>query len=200
MRTFRMVVNVERVSPPPVRYGRANQECRCLTKERSSRRKPESGANDKARPGAGRLDELRIRAGLSMDQLAKAMGYKGQSSIQRYLSTEYDLGFRPQILGKFKKPLLGKGNPPITERDFDVLEETQRSKRFQDIEDEAEAAVIRDIEAADATRVRAVLPLPEGNAIFQMPKGLSPKSLEFLKTWVDLILAAAREGRTDTKT
>lgn len=63
-----------------------------------------------------KLRKLRERAGLSMDQLAKEMGYSGQSSIQRY----EDKNLHPQDYFKidFVKRLLlaleGKGDPPIS--------------------------------------------------------------------------------------
>jgi len=69
-----------------------------------------------------KIAELRERSGLSMDELAKEMGYKGQSSIQRYLSPDYDKGFRPELAARFKAALIGKGSPPITPRDLHVFD------------------------------------------------------------------------------
>jgi hypothetical protein len=60
-----------------------------------------------------KIAELRERSGLSMDELAKLMGFKGQSGIQRYLSADYDKGFRPELAARFKAALIGRGNPPI---------------------------------------------------------------------------------------
>lgn len=74
---------------------------------------------------------LRERSGLSMEDLAKAMGFKGSSSIQRYLSPSYDKGFRPEIASRFKAALHGRGNPPITSTDlwvFDSWPETPDGK------------------------------------------------------------------------
>ncbi|MBM7483348.1 transcriptional regulator with XRE-family HTH domain [Bradyrhizobium sp. USDA 3686] len=69
-----------------------------------------------------RLAALRERSGLSMDELAREMGFKGQSSIQRYLSPTYDKGFRPEIAARFKAAFVGRGEPPITTSDMDFLD------------------------------------------------------------------------------
>ncbi|RVI52137.1 LexA family transcriptional regulator [Sinorhizobium medicae WSM1115] len=59
--------------------------------------------------------QLRERAGLSMDELAKGMGYKGASSIQRYENPdEYKKEFiSPDIAAKLLNVVVGKGTPPI---------------------------------------------------------------------------------------
>lgn len=59
---------------------------------------------------------LRERAGLSMDDLAQAMGYSRASSIQRYEDAAlYRKEFiAPELALKMLKPLVGKGSPPIT--------------------------------------------------------------------------------------
>ncbi|HEV7436112.1 MAG TPA: LexA family transcriptional regulator [Pseudorhizobium sp.] len=59
---------------------------------------------------------LRDRAGLSMDELAKAMGYARASSIQRYENPdEYTKQFiSPELVMKMITALVGKGEPPIT--------------------------------------------------------------------------------------
>ena len=54
---------------------------------------------------------LRKRAGLSMAELAHAMGYAGSSSIQRYESQEDWLPV--PIVEKLCRALVGKGSPPI---------------------------------------------------------------------------------------
>lgn len=69
-----------------------------------------------------KLAALRERSGLSMDELAREMGYKGQSSIQRYLSPTYDKGFRPEIAARFKAAFVGRGNPPIKTMDMEFLD------------------------------------------------------------------------------
>ena len=62
-----------------------------------------------------RLKELRLRAGLSMDKLAKALGYKGQSSYQRYEDSQlYKKKYLPyDLVEKLLDVLPGKGEPPI---------------------------------------------------------------------------------------
>lgn len=67
------------------------------------------------------LNNLRKRAGLSMDQLAKAMGLSGSSSIQRYLSDDYDDGFKPKMAARIRAALIAKGSPPIADGDLSIL-------------------------------------------------------------------------------
>jgi phage repressor protein C with HTH and peptisase S24 domain len=67
-------------------------------------------------PVAEKLRKLRERAGLSMDRLARACGYKGASSYQRYENaTQYTKPLLPvPLAAKIAKTLAGKGDPPIT--------------------------------------------------------------------------------------
>lgn len=65
---------------------------------------------------ANRMRNLRDRSGIPMGQMAKLMGYKDASSIQRYfdagkLKTGY---LKRDFVAKVEKVLLGKGSPPIT--------------------------------------------------------------------------------------
>jgi len=59
---------------------------------------------------------LRQRAGLSMDKMAKAMGYKSASSYQRYEEpATYEGGYaNPKFVRRLESALVGKGDPPIT--------------------------------------------------------------------------------------
>lgn len=63
----------------------------------------------------GRVRTLRERSGLTMEQMAKAMGYAGASSIQRYENADqYKGGYLPRdFVAKLERTLLGKGSPPI---------------------------------------------------------------------------------------
>lgn len=62
-----------------------------------------------------RVRNLRERSGLTMEQMAKAMGYKGASSIQRYENADqYKGGYLARdFVAKIERALLGKGSPPI---------------------------------------------------------------------------------------
>lgn len=64
-----------------------------------------------------RLKAMRIRAGLSMGAIAKAMGFKGASSYQRYEDeTLYKKEFLPlELVRGLTTILVGRGRPPITE-------------------------------------------------------------------------------------
>lgn len=73
-------------------------------------------------PANVRFSLLRGRSALSIDNLAKAMGYAGASSIQRYQSPDYKEQFLPMRLHEaLSKALVGKGAPPITQADVDDL-------------------------------------------------------------------------------
>ena len=75
-----------------------------------------------------RLRLLRKRAGLSMDGLAAACGYKTGSVYQRYeKSAEFPSGYLPpEFIGdRLVKGLLGKGIPAITEDEIWSLAEAR---------------------------------------------------------------------------
>lgn len=63
------------------------------------------------------LADLKARAGLSMEALAKEMGRKYGSSIQRYFDkSAFTKKYLPlDIAQEFAGALVGKGDPPITE-------------------------------------------------------------------------------------
>lgn len=63
-----------------------------------------------------KFKSLRDRAGMSLDELAQAMGYARASSIQRYeKADEYRKEFiAPELVMKMIKAIVGKGEPPIT--------------------------------------------------------------------------------------
>ena len=65
---------------------------------------------------ANRMRRLRERTDLSIDDMAKAMGYAGASSIQRYFDAgKLKAGYlKRDFVAKVEKVLLGKGSPPIT--------------------------------------------------------------------------------------
>ncbi len=82
-----------------------------------------------------RLRRLRKRADLSMDQLAKAMGYKGQSSIQRYEDANAftSLFFPPDFIVRLIPALVGKGEPPITRQEvFDLGQLPGEAEHFRE--------------------------------------------------------------------
>lgn len=65
---------------------------------------------------ANRMRKLRERTDMSIDDMAKAMGYRGASSIQRYFDADkLKTGYlKRDLVAKIEKVLLGKGVPPIT--------------------------------------------------------------------------------------
>lgn len=72
---------------------------------------------------SSKLKALRERAGLSMAQLAKAIGYRGPSSYQRYedptLFTKSELPL--PLARNLADVLAGKGSPPITREEVLLL-------------------------------------------------------------------------------
>lgn len=69
------------------------------------------------------FNNLRTRAGLSMNKLALEMGYKAASSIQRYMDPKLFLGgyLHRDIVSKLESAVLGKGIPPITREEIWAL-------------------------------------------------------------------------------
>ena len=71
-----------------------------------------------------RLLALKDRSRLSLENIAKAAGYKRASSIQRYFSPDYEAKFLPRELAdRLKDALVGFGDPPIFASDVEYLTE-----------------------------------------------------------------------------
>lgn len=69
-----------------------------------------------------KLRALRARAGISMDALAREMGYRHGSSIQRYFADDYSKSLLPlELARKFAAALGGRGEPPIEEDELLAL-------------------------------------------------------------------------------
>lgn len=84
--------------------------------------------NKQADSVADRFRALRDRAGLSMDELAKAMGYKGASSVQRYESADYSKEvISTDLATKLLRAIVGKGTPPIEAKDIWALTRPQNN-------------------------------------------------------------------------
>lgn len=75
-----------------------------------------SAMDDSAESITGRVRALRKRTGLSMASFARALGYKGASSVQRYENpVEYSGGYLPRdLVSLMEKALVRKGTPPIS--------------------------------------------------------------------------------------
>ena len=66
------------------------------------------------------LREMLARAGYSFDKFARATGFAGASSVQRYL--DWDRGFLPiDKVERFARELVGKGEPPISREEVYAL-------------------------------------------------------------------------------
>jgi hypothetical protein len=120
------------------------------------------------------LRELIKRSGLTQTAVARAMGYKGASSIQRFLDPEYGRGglLPIELATKFAKALVGRGDPPIQQSDVFWLSGVELTDR----------ATFRALTAAGAFELGmreypADIAESEGLAItrgdvFKMPKDL----------------------------
>jgi transcriptional regulator with XRE-family HTH domain len=148
-----------------------------------------------------KIAELRERSGLSMDELAKAMGYAGQSSIQRYMSPDYEMGFRPELARRFRSALIGKGEPPITDVDLQVF----LGGDLFDQDDPANARHGRNLVGALASidrkpwaagKLKAALPVAEGEISIEMPKQLSQTSANTARVWVAHLINLAADVET----
>src|SRR5271154_4409463 len=66
------------------------------------------------------LRKMREHAGLSMDELAKAAGYKHASGIQRYEDQEAfkEQYFPLKLTKKLAQALVGRGDPPLSAEDI----------------------------------------------------------------------------------
>jgi transcriptional regulator with XRE-family HTH domain len=145
---------------------------------------------------ASAIDNLRARAGLSMDDLAKAMGYRGQSSIQRYLSTQYELAFRPEIVQRFRSALLGRGSPPISEEDLEALwVQAQADRTAREVQDPRLTALRSEVDGV----TDALLTLPEGRVVLSLPNNMSAKSSTLVRLWLERVLDSTIEDDTTKK-
>lgn len=106
---MRTSVNVEDVYP-------SMRKTRMVTAIRQVRGESHAGA---------RLKALRERAGYSMDEIARAMGYKGASSYQRYETPDVrGQDYLPMdFVFRVAKVLVNRGDPPI--RQHEVLRLSQ---------------------------------------------------------------------------
>lgn len=147
-----------------------------------------------------KIAELRQRSGLSMDDLAKAMGFAGQSSIQRYLSPSYDMGFRPELAAKFRTALIGRGVPPISEADLKVFSGGNLIQPGDDGYEKGdyETNFVRALASIDRQAFRegiltAVLPLVEGEVRIELPSDLSNSSAEAVRVWLEHLVSLAQD-------
>lgn len=67
-----------------------------------------------------RVRALRKRANLSMDDMARALGYKGASSFQRYENPELYAGgyLKRNLVSAIETAVLDKGDPPIARHEI----------------------------------------------------------------------------------
>lgn len=70
------------------------------------------------------IDALRVRAGMSVRDLAKAAGYSHGSGVQRYISHSFDEELTIKVANKLAGALVGKGDPPIDAQEIYVCAET----------------------------------------------------------------------------
>lgn len=64
---------------------------------------------------------LKKRAGMSLDAIAVAAGYKGRSSVQNFFSPAYEKPLEVDAANKLASAFVGKGSPPIQRSDVMAL-------------------------------------------------------------------------------
>lgn len=79
-----------------------------------------------------KFKELRKRTGLSMEKLAKEIGYRNSSSLQRYESEDsYTKSYIPMELAERLLKIVGMGSPAITKDEILSLTATEALKGIQ---------------------------------------------------------------------
>lgn len=61
-----------------------------------------------------RCRSIRRRLGLSVDEMAKGMGYRGGSSWQKYEEEHRALYLQPKVVARLRV-YIGRGDPPVSE-------------------------------------------------------------------------------------
>ena len=76
--------------------------------------------DDTAEAITARVRALRKRANLSMEDMARALGYRGASSFQRYESPEHYSGgyLKRDLVAAIENVVLDKGDPPIARHEI----------------------------------------------------------------------------------
>lgn len=69
-------------------------------------------------PIGTQLVALKGRLGLSLEKIAKAAGYAGRSSVQRYFDDQYEGPLPAEVAVALARGLAGKGTPPVTADEF----------------------------------------------------------------------------------
>lgn len=98
------------------------------------RRKSDTGRMSDQKTGEI-LQELKRRAGMSLDAIARAAGYAGRSSVQVFFSPSYEKLLDSEVAQKLAGALAGKGVPPIQRNELlaltGVLESNGIPVRFE---------------------------------------------------------------------
>lgn len=95
---------------------------------------------------------LKLRARMSLDAIARASGYAGRSSVQRYFSSEFAGALPPDTAVALARGMAGKGDPPIKADDLLRLSITaalkavsqENDRHFLTVEGAVEAGVWRE--------------------------------------------------------
>lgn len=135
-----------------------------------------------------------------MDELAKLMGFKGQSSIQRYLSPDYDKEYRPEIARRFRSALIDRGDPPITDDDLKILLQWKQLEPDDPAYPSFDAfsKVVDKIEQLKPTyegsdRFRVSLPILEGEITIELPNYISEESAAAARKWFEHLIGFTAE-------
>jgi len=140
-------------------------------------------------PVTGRLKALRERAGLSMDRLARACGYKGASSYQRYENAElYARPWLPlPLVLAVADALAGLGDPPIARDEVLALAGIRVAAGGAAVE------LAQDLPGRSEVELAKAAELPENNAfprdlpVYGVAVGGSEGDFSFNGTVVDYV-------------
>ncbi len=140
-------------------------------------------------PVTERLKALRERAGLSMDRLARACGYKGASSYQRYENqATYGKPWLPlPLVAKVADALTGLGEPPITRDEVLALAAIREAGAGSAAELAAELPGLTEVELATAAELPGNNTFPRDLPVYGVAIGGTEGDFSFNGTVVDYV-------------
>ena len=146
-------------------------------------------AETKELPVTEALKALRERAGLSMDRLAHACGYKGASSYQRYENPAmYNKPWLPlQLVARVADALTGLGQPPIAREEVLALAGIQAAGAGPHAELAPALPVQGEIELAKAAELPGNNAFPRDLPVYGVAIGGTEGDFSFNGTVVDYV-------------
>lgn len=140
-------------------------------------------------PVTDRLKALRERAGLSMDKLARACGYKGASSYQRYENASmYSRSWLPlPLVAAAADVLTGLGEPPIAREEVLALAGIREAAAGAAVELAPGLPGRSEVELANAAELPGNNVFPRDLPVYGVAVGGSEGDFSFNGTVVDYV-------------